>query len=461
MRRALLGAVLLILGVAAVVSYTTVARDRNYARFISEGDQAAATDRLLAAIEAYTGALTLKPDAMLAYLKRGEIYRRQAEWTSALRDLSHAVRLDPTAPRPLERVADVDYALGRFSRAAERYAEYVLLDDRSPRVLYKLAVARHRSGMVGLAIDAARQAIALDEAFPEAHALLGACLAEQEHHDEAAEALERAVALAPTLTSAREQLASVYRESGRSRDEIDQLRALNALEPERAEREVELGLAYARAGQTEQAVLSLGRAAERHPDFPQVYVAAGRVWLDIAQRRQDRVALSKALEALQRPLATEASTSETLTLLGRALLLANDAELAERMLEQATDTWPVEAEAFAYLADAASQLEHYPVARDALLDLRALQGEPDTESERAAFAVRIATLSLAAEEPSVAAEWFRRAIQSDPGNGQLWADLADAELGAGDVARARATLDEARIQYPQHPSLEALAHRIP
>lgn len=461
MRRALIGAILLILGVVAVVGYTTVARDRNYARLISEGDAAAATDRLLAAIEAYSGALTLKPDAMLAYLKRGEVYRRRGEWTSAMRDLSQAFRLDSTAPRPLERLGDVNYALGRFGRAAERYGEYVLLDDRSPRVLYKLAVARHRSGMVEPAIEAAQRAIALDEAFPEAHTLLGACLEEEARHDEAAVALERAIALAPTLTSARERLASVYRASGRTRDEIDQLRALNALEPGRPDREIALGLAYARAGQTEQAVLSLGRAADRYPDVPEVYVAAGRVWLDIAERRQDRIALSKALEALQRPLATDASTSETLTLLGRALLLADEAELAERMLEQATDTWPVEPEAFTYLAEAAVKLEHFPVARDALLDFRSLQGEPDSERERADFAIRIASLSLAAEEPSVAAEWFRRAIDSDPQDVRLWVRMADAEIRSGDLARARKTLDDALARYPGHPRLGALGRSIP
>ena len=64
------------------------------------------------------------------------------------------------------------------------------------------------------------------------------------------------------------------------------------------------------------------------------YVALGRVWLETAQARGDRVELSKALEALEKAVAEEEQRG--LTLFGRALLLASDAEPAERMLLQAT-----------------------------------------------------------------------------------------------------------------------------
>ena len=67
----------------------------------------------------------------------------------------------------------------------------------------------------------------------------------------------------------------------------------------RAVRLIDVGLAYARLGRTDAAITTLGRAAERHPDEPSVYTAIGRVWLESAEQRTDRIALSKALEALQ------------------------------------------------------------------------------------------------------------------------------------------------------------------
>ena len=42
--------------------------------------------------------------------------------------------LDPTAPRPLELLGDVNAAMGRQAGAIEQYQAYLAIDDRAPRV---------------------------------------------------------------------------------------------------------------------------------------------------------------------------------------------------------------------------------------------------------------------------------------------------------------------------------------
>ena len=70
-------------------------------------------------------------------------------------------------------------------------------------------------------------------------------------------------------------------------------------------------------------------------------------------------------------------------LFGRALLLASDAEPAERMLQQATEKLPADPLAFYYLADAAERRAHFGIARQALLDYMALAGDdPDAPQTR-------------------------------------------------------------------------------
>ena len=54
---------------------------------MAAGDEAVAHGQTFEAIEAFSGALTLKPDSMLARLKRGETYRQRGEFASAVRDL--------------------------------------------------------------------------------------------------------------------------------------------------------------------------------------------------------------------------------------------------------------------------------------------------------------------------------------------------------------------------------------
>jgi tetratricopeptide (TPR) repeat protein len=325
----------------------------------------------------------------VAHLKRGDTYRRRGELAAALRDLRDAASLDPSAPRPVELLGDVNAAMGRHQRAADHYRTFIELDDRSPRVLYKLALAYYRNGQAQEAIAPLRSAIAMNDRFTEAHYLLGMCLRDRGENEEALRALARASEINPAFAAPREELVDLFERAGRQQDALDQLEALAALEPARAERLVGVGLAYARWGRTDAAILTLGRAAERYPDEPAVYTAIGRVWLDAAEPRNDRVALSKAIEALQPLAAAATASSEALALYGRAMLLSGDARAAERILLQAAGRPPVDPETFRRLADASQRLGHLAVARDALLRYVALADERDVD---AATTARLANL---------------------------------------------------------------------
>lgn len=439
MKRVLAGIVLLALTAAAVYGYTLSERERSYRQKIAEGDAALAHDNIAAAVEAFSGAITLKAGSMLGYLKRGQAYRRRGELAAAIRDLRRASEIDPSATRPLEELGDAFLAdtPPRYPSAAERYEAYVRIDNRAPRVLYKLAFARYNDGHVTAAIDALHASLALDPDVAESYYLLGLCERAVQHLDLARDSLERSIARQPTLLHAREELADLYGVMGRTEARLEQLQALTALDP-RPAREIALGMAYDRAGQAERAVVTLGHAAERYPDVPYAYVALGRVWLEIAQARHDRVALSKALEALEGAVGNDDS-SEALALFGRALLLTADAETAERMLQEATRKQPVDPLAFYYLAEAAQRLSHYTVARQALLDYTALRGDEADPRKRSAEAVRLGELSLRASDPASAATFFLKAADEASSDPALLARAADAQLRAGDRTAARST----------------------
>jgi tetratricopeptide (TPR) repeat protein len=349
---------------AAVLVWVDARREREFRRLIAVGDAALAGDQTFDAIEAFSGALALKPDSMLASLKRGDTYRRRGEYAAALRDLGQAAFLDPAAPRPIELLGDVQTALGQYAAAAAEYQRYLALDDRAPAVLYKLALAHYRNGLAARAVDPLRRAIALDDRFAEAHYLLGLSLRETDRRQSLGE-FRRALEISPTLAAAREELARLYEQMGRWQDSIDELEALAALEPARPERLVSVGLAYARIGRRDTAVLTLGRAAERHPDATVVFTALGRIWLTSAEAQKDPVALGKAIEALQPAAAQADAVSDTRALYGRALALSGNLVAAERMLLRAVAMMPVDPSAYRYLAEVARRLGHATIAKDA------------------------------------------------------------------------------------------------
>jgi tetratricopeptide (TPR) repeat protein len=449
-KRVLAGILLLVLTGAAVYGYTLSERERHYRRKIAEGDAALAHDNTAAAIEAFSGAITLKPESMLGYLKRGQTYRRRNELPPAERDLRRAIEIDPTALRALEELGDALLAdtPHRYSAAADHYAAYVRIDNRASKVLYKLAFARYNAGRLNDAIDALRASLAVDNRSAEAYYLLGLCERDARHPEAARQALERSIELQPAALHAREELADLYGAMGRSDARLAQLEALAALDPH-ASRDIALGLAYLRAGQPERAVVTLSHTADRYPGEPYTFVALGRVWLEIAQARHERVALNKALEALEGAVGNDDS-SEALTLFGRALLLAADADSAERMLQGATRKQPVDPLAFYYLADAAEKLGHYHVARQALLDYGALRGDEADPRRRSGEAVRLADLSLRVNEPGIAATYFIKAAEDAPNDAGLIARAADAQLRSGDRDTARGTATRALEKDPRN-----------
>ncbi|MDP6581749.1 MAG: tetratricopeptide repeat protein, partial [Vicinamibacterales bacterium] len=241
MKRLAIG-VLLAAAMAGVFLYTGVTRDAEYRRLVSAGDEALAQDQIYLAIEAFSGAIALKSDTMLAHLKRGESYHRRGDLVAALRDLTRAAALAPEATRPLEHLGDVTKALGRHEEAAQHYAAYVARDDQTPRVLYKLALTHHHADRTVRAIPLLRRAIELDSEMPEAHYLLGIGLWNQDSLDDAAGALSQAVALSPAFITAREALSGVFSAAGRLDEHIGELETLAALEPNRPDRDVDLGL---------------------------------------------------------------------------------------------------------------------------------------------------------------------------------------------------------------------------
>jgi tetratricopeptide (TPR) repeat protein len=452
-------AVLLVFGcLAAAYGYFVTRREESHRQLIQQGDVALARGDTSAAIEFFSGAIAHKSDSMIGYLKLGEAHRRSGELGPAVRDLRRATELDPTAPRPRELLGDVSYAQQRFLPAAERYAEYVALDDRSPRVLYKLALARYRAGQPALGIDALRKAIAIDDRFAEAHYLLALCLRDAQKLSEAQAALQRAIVLAPAMLQAREELADLYGRLGRSDGWIEQLEALRALDPTPA-RDVTLGLAFAKLGQSDRAIMMLRHAAERHPDHRYAYVALGRVWLQAAQTGSDRADLNKAREALEHAVDVE-NNSEALMLYGRALLLASDDEQAERILEQATRKLPADPLAFYYLAEAAERRGHPDVARQALLDYAALEGDDTEPRRRAVLSARIADLSMKLNDFPMAVSYYERAAPHHGADDAFVVKLAEARWRAGNPDAARAMLDKLLERDPANAAARALRRRV-
>jgi tetratricopeptide (TPR) repeat protein len=457
-RALVLTGVLAIAAVSGALAYRSAARERSYRVLIASGEAALASGETIAAVENFSGAIAVRPDAMLARLRRGETYRRRGDLDVAARDFRAASLLDPTATRPLESLGDVLYAQERFRRSAETYEARLRLDDRSALVRYKLALARYRDGAADVALDEARRAVALDDQLADAHYLIALCLRDLGQPEEAIASLTRAIDRAPGMMPAREELADMYAAAGRFTEQLAQLQVLAGLDTRRTERQVAIGLAQAGAGRAELAVATLTAALDQAADPSPVNAALGRVWLQLAESRPDRPeATGRALEALERAASALTATSETKALYGRALARSGQLDAAEQLFQQAIERYPVDPSAFRQLGLVADGLGHTAVARSAFMQYLALV---PTDPDAAAFAARIGALSLTLNEASAALPWLQRALVAKPDDLPVLTSMVEAQLLAGDTANARLTLTRALALQPGNRDLQRLERRI-
>ena len=458
-KRALVLTSLVAIGaVIGALAYRAAARERSYRLLVTSGESALSQDSTLAAIEDFSGAIIIRPDAMLARLRRGETYRRRGDLDLAARDFRAAAALDPTATRPLEALGDVLFLQERFKRAAETFAARLQLDDRSATVRYKLALSRYRDGGIDTALREANQALAIDDQMADAHYLVALCLRDSGQRQPATEALERAIERAPGMIPAREELADLLAASGRNAEQLEQLQILAGLDATHAERQVAVGMAQARAGKTDLAVAILTAALDKAGDPSPVNAAIGRVWLRIAEEGRDRPdALSKALEALERAASALTATSETKALYGRALLLSGQPDAAEQLFQQAAQRYPVDPDALRQLGAVADTLRHPALARSALVTYAALV---PSDSDAAASAAKIGALSLQLNDPPGALPWLQRSLAVRPDDVNALAALAEAQLRTEATADARSTLTRGLALEPQNTRLLDIDRRL-
>src|SRR5580765_8173378 len=150
----LLMALLAITAVGAAVAYQSAAREREYRDLMAQGDSAVASGDALAGIEDYSGAIVLRPDSMLAHLRRGETYRQRGDLDNAARDFREAASLDDTATRPLEQLGDTLYQQQRYKAAIDAYQARLRLDDRSAPIQYRIALTYYRDRNIDAALAA-------------------------------------------------------------------------------------------------------------------------------------------------------------------------------------------------------------------------------------------------------------------------------------------------------------------
>ncbi|QLC26037.1 tetratricopeptide repeat protein [Parasphingopyxis algicola] len=313
--------------------------------------------------------------------------------------------------------------------------------DKIPLFWIQQSRENAEDGALEDAIAAARKAVEIDPRIARHQYHLGSLLEQNEEIEEAERAYARAVKLYGEEPRYLRSWARTLRRFGRSEDAANAMRQLLAIEPDHAEDYLLLGRMLAEDDRPEEAADAFGRAIELAPAKAEYLKAYSETLL-----RADRP--EAAVEIAERAVKSSPDNPELLRQLAKSLVAARKLDRAEKMFEKAIARGGTDPD---YLHPYQALLARRGKYRDAIeLTRRCIAAEPAVAKHHCDLAdlqLGIGNLHGAAYSQSRAVELSRRAIGlANGGNDAAGADELETYLIDGETfLRDREQVEELAI----------------
>ncbi len=302
----------------------------------------------------------------------------------------------------LKLIGAAQRGLGHLEEAEQAYLAALAIDPESPSTRTELAALHFQAGRIAAARAAVEDVLADDEAFVPALLLLGSMEAAAAKYQAAQTLFERVLSIEGD------------RQSG------------------------PYGLALAQLTETHLAQRNLPAAARRVDELLTLTPQASIAQYLKARVETEQGDLANAERRLEALIAAVPDYWPAYLLLG--VVNANQSQLgqAEMYLRRAANSNPGDTRTQLLLAD-------IYLRQDELDEARAVVDGADTANP-GLFLALAGRASLAAGQPELAAEYFARSEQSQPGSLQALIDVSSVYVAAGELERAIRVLESATFQ---------------
>ena len=411
-----------------------------------------------------------------SYIKRGQEYFAQGDYTRASIEFRNAMQVMPKDPQARLLAGEAAERLGRFRDAAGLFQSVVESNPDNIRARVDLgqlfdfggvpnqalkliapALAKHPNSAQLLTVRGlarvqlkdytgafadAQRAVQLDPTYEQAVGLLAALYRYRNENAQAVSLVKNTLQKLPGSTQLREVLASIYAQSGDDLDAEKELQDLIAMRPAELRYRALLARVDVRGNQLDQAegVLRAAIQVAPHDDDAKLLLVSFLT---------DHRAAAQGSAALRSFIAAEPDDSRLRLALGSALEHSGQADEALNAYGQV-----VQRE-----GDGPNAL----IARDRIAVIEVSEGHNDEAAAQVATVLKLdpgnddaltirGNLELASGHPTAAITDFRAVLRDEPGLVAVHRLAAQALIDSGDTALAEDQLQTAIQIAPDDPN---------
>lgn len=213
------------------------------------------------AVECYTEALELQPDAAHYYDSRGEVYRDMGELELAFTDFNKVIDMTPNYANSYSNRGVAHAKKGECDRAMQDFDTAIDLDPNCADFYNNRGITYKDMGKVDLAMKDYNKALDLNSQFPEAYNNVGIVYNQKGEYDHAIENFAKAIELRSCYPNAYNNRGRAYRERGDIDLAIEDFRDAIIQESDFAEAYYNLCEVYLIKGDFERAYTDLTKLA--------------------------------------------------------------------------------------------------------------------------------------------------------------------------------------------------------
>ena len=243
--------------------------------------------KLEEAIEAYTKAISLKPDFAEAYNNMGNVLQEQGKLEEALEAYKKALSIKPNNSEAYNNMGNALQDIGKLEEATVAFNKAISLKPDNADAYYNIGNVFRNQGKLEEALEVYKKAISIKPDYAEVYNNMGIVLKNQGRLEEAIEIFRKAISIKPAFAEAYNNMGFALKDQGKLDDAIEAYSKAFSIKPDYANAYNNMGIVLKDQGKRDEAIEAYSKALSIKPDYTEALDNMGNILKGVAFNRPD------------------------------------------------------------------------------------------------------------------------------------------------------------------------------